>query len=104
MAEGRVPTGCATVASCCPSVRSGRLAWLADRGTELAANTYSPTIAEPPDTEYGLASVSTNGRLGGLGGFRPLYDPNFPRQKRHQAINLRPSKAKREAPPGKRLM
>jgi hypothetical protein len=91
MTGGWVPTEYATVAGCCcPSVRSCRLGWLADGGTELAATTYPPTTAEPPDTEYELA-------FGRLAGLLPLYDPNFPRQNRHQAD-------KREAPrPGKRL-
>ncbi|KAI0278421.1 hypothetical protein BGY98DRAFT_974223 [Russula aff. rugulosa BPL654] len=42
MAGGWVPTGCATVATCCPSVCSGRLGWLADRGTELCFNKWTP--------------------------------------------------------------
>src|SRR5216684_520580 len=96
---GWVPTGCSTVDGCGLSVRSWRLGWLADAGTRLAVTTYPPAAAELPDTEYELASVPTNGRLTG---FWPPYDPKFPHQKRHHAVNLRP---KREAPrPGKRLM
>src|SRR6266403_713982 len=106
MTGGWVSSGYPTVDSCCLSVRSfvrsWRLGWLADGGTELAATTYSLTIAEPPDTEYELASVPRNVRSAGL---RRLNDPNFPRQKRHHTVNLRPSRAKREPPrPGKRLM
>lgn len=93
MAGEWVPTGYALVCS-----RSARLEWLLDAGTELPAISYPPTTAGFPNTEYELATVPTNGRPTG---FRPPYDPSLPRQKRHQAVNLRPSQAKR---PGKRLM
>lgn len=86
----------------CTWVRSWRLERLADAGTWLAATWttwYSLTTAEASDTEYELASVPRKGRTAGFG------RPNFPSQKRHHCVSLRPSDARMEHPrPGKRLV
>jgi hypothetical protein len=45
-------TGAAVVS--CLSARWWRSGRLADAGTRLAATSYSPTTADPSDTEYGF--------------------------------------------------
>ena len=51
-------------------------------------STYSLTTAEPLDAEYELAWIPNDGRSADLG------CPNFPNQRRHSTISLRPWRAK----------